>query len=592
MSRPAGVLLALVVSLVAPGAIRAEMPSVAIGLIAPMVGRSAGAGAAHKSSTEWALAELHYTLEGPTGPVLIRLIPRDDGSDPELAAREASELVHDDGVVAILGPVNSASTMAVLAVPGLDVPVVSPLSTAPELTAPRSRWFFRATINDRDRMRRYADYIDDRLGARGAAVLLYEDDAYGRGLAEALRDHLSPAPVMAATWTELGADGTPAGWRRLAEGAGFADAVLARLPEGPLDVFVLGTSEGADAIGRGLDRRLRAGRGAGLRFFFVGGVQLFLAGAPDGSITIGEPTVDAVADEFVADPSTLRVLRDERQTFLVTSFEAARFVVPAAIERVLADGGSLDDPARFRDSLRQVLGSHAFDSLVPWRKIRFVDGALQDPPATPIFKLARAAQRLDRMEPPPWFVFHVPRETRFLEEPMRATIERFPVGDEDIEVQVLNERGDRVASEQVRLTGGKGTLVYHPLHTGRYRLWSSAVHVPSQPHFEVGWTWDYPLAVLGAIAGCLLGAGRPSSLRWPLRLLVAVGTGAALFVISSWGRDTALAGIVPLPSFHAVPSINAFLVGLVGGWGGHELLLRILRVFTGDASAKRSVPAH
>lgn len=592
MSRPAGVLLGLVGLLMAPGAIRAEPPSVAIGLIAPMVGRSARVGAAHKSSTEWALAELHYTLVGPTGPVLVRLIPRDDHSNPELAARAASELVHDDGVVAILGPVNSACTMAVLAVPGLNVPVVSPLSTAPDLTAPRNRWFFRATINDRDRMRRYAHYIDDQLGTRGAAVLLYEDDAYGRGLEEALRDHLSPAPVMTATWTELGADGTPAGWSRLAKDVGFADAVLARLPEGPLDVFVLGTSEGADAISRGLDRRLRTGRGAGLRFFFVGGEQLSLPGTADESFTIGEPTIDAVADEFVADPSTLRVLRDERQTFLVTSFEVARFVVPAAIERVLADGGSLDDPARFRESLRQVLSDNGFDSLVPWRKIRFVNGALQDPPATPIFKLARTAQRLDRMEPPAWFVFHVPRETRFLEEPVRATVERFPVGDEDIEVQVFDERGNQIASEQVRVTGGKGTLVYHPSHTGRYHLWSNAVHVPSRPHFEVGWTWDYPLALLGAIAGCLLGAGRPSSLMWPRRLLAAIGTGVALFVISSWGKDTALAGIIPLPSFHAVPSINAFLVGLVGGWGGHEILLRILRVFTGDAAGARSGPAH
>jgi hypothetical protein len=592
MSRSAGVVLILLLALVRPGATRGEMPSVAIGLIAPMVGRSAKIGAAHKSSTEWGLAELHYTVEGPGGPLFLKLIPRDDRSDPELAAREASELVRDERVVAILGPVNSASTMAVLAVPGLDVPVVSPLSTAPDLTAARNPWFFRATINDRDRMRRYADYIDDRLGPRGAAILVYEDDAYGRGLADALRDHLSPAPVMAVTWTELGADGTPAVWSRLADGRGFTDAVMARLPDGPLDVFVLGTNEGANAMGRGLDRLLRAGRGAGLRFFFVGGEQLFLAGAPDGSVTIGEPTVDDVADDFVADASTLRVLRDERENFLVTSFEAARFVVPPAIERVLADGVSPDDPAAFRDALRRVLGSHPFESLVPWRTIRFVDGALQDPPPTPIFQLARAAQRLDRAQQPPWFVVHVPRETRFLEEPVRATVERYPVGDEDVEIQVLNERGDRVASEEVHVTGGKGTLVYHPPRTGRYRLWSSAVHVPSRPQFEVRWTWDYPLALLGAVAGCLLGAGRPSSLRWPLRILAAAGTGLALFVISSWGRDTALAGIVPLPSFHAVPSINAFLVGLVGGWGGHELLLRILRVFTGDTAAKQSVPAH
>ena len=589
MPRTIGALLVLLLS---PVAIPADMPSVAIGLIAPMTGRSARAGAAHRSSTEWGLAELRYTLAGPSGPVLVRLLPRDDHGDPSLAAREATDLVRRDGVVAILGPVNSASTMAVLAVPGLDVPVVSPLSTAPDLTASRNPWFFRATINDRDRMRRYAEYIDRRLGARGTAVLVYEDDAYGRGLADALHDHLVPAPVMAATWTELGADGTPAGWMRVADGRGLADAVLTRLPPGPLDVFVLGTDEGANAIGRGLDRRLRGSRGAGLRFFFVGGEQLFLAGAPDGSVTIGEPAVDDVADQFVADPSTLRVLREEPEKFLVTSFEAARFVVPAAIERVLNDVRSLDDPVAVRDRLRVVLENQAFGSLVPWRKIRFVDGALQEPPTTPIFQLTRAAQRLDRVEPPAWFVLRVPHRTRFLEEPVRATVERFPPGDDDIEVQVLNERGDRVVSEEVRVAGGKGTFVTYPAHPGQYHLWTSAVHVPSEARFEVRWTWDYPLAVLGAIAGCLLGAARPSALRWPLRLLAAAATGVALYVISSWGRGTALGDIVPLPSFHAVPSVNAFLVGLVGGWGGHELLLRIVRIVTGDAPAQRSVPAE
>ncbi len=589
MSRIRGVVLVL---LLWPGPGRAETPSVTIGLIAPLVGRSARAGAAHKSSTEWALAELQYMVEGPAGPVVLRLIPRDDASDPEVAVREATALVHGDGAIAILGPVNSASTMAVLAAPGLDVPVLSPLSTAPALTAPRDPWFFRATINDRDRMRRYAEYIDEHLGARGAAILVYEDDAYGGGLADALRDHLLPAPVMSVTWTELGADGTSDGWMRLSDGMGIADAVLARMPEGPLDVFVLGTDEGANAVGRGLDRRLRASRGSGLRFFFVGGEQLFLAGAPDGSVTIGEPAVDETAEQFVAEPSTLRVLRDERAKFMVTSFEAARFVLPAAIERVLADGGSPDDPAAFRQRLREVLDHQAFNSLVPWRTIRFVDGALQDPPATPILKLSRAAQRLDRMEPPPWFVFRVPRETRFMQEPLRASIERFPAGDDTVAVQVLNGRGDRVATEDVRVTGGKGTLVYYPSRTGPYRLFTGAVHVPSGPRFTVRWTWDYPLAILGALAGCLLGAGRPATLRWPLRLLTAAATGVALFVISSWGRETALAGIVPLPSFHDVPSVNAFLVGLMGGWGGHELLLRIVRIFTGDGPAGSGAPAR
>jgi len=43
---------------------------------------------------------------------------------------------------------------------------------------------------------------------------------------------------------------------------------------------------------------------------------------------------------------------------------------------------------------------------------------------------------------------------------------------------------------------------------------------------------------------------------------------------------------VPLPSFHTVPAVNAFLVGLVGGWGGLELLLRMVQAVTGVAPAR------
>lgn len=589
---------ALFVVLLACGAAHAAGPSVAVGIIAPLTGRSSGAGFAHKKSTEWGLGVHHYSVRGPSGWVTIRLVERDDRSNEDEAARAAEELVREEGVIAIVGPVNSSSTAAVLQ-KKLEVPVVSPLSTAIDLTSPRDPWFFRATIDDHERMGRYAEFIDRQKLRQGRAVLVYEDDTYGRGLAEALWKHLKErGEVLRKTWGELGADGTDEGWKRLADGVGFSDAVLSELPKGPLDVFVLGTNKGSTAIGQGLDRRLRVSQRAAVQFFFVGEPRFFLEGAPEGSITIGEPSLDDVPEQFLPDASTVRVLNRDREGFLVTSFEVACFVLPAAIKQVLAGGTRPEDAKEFREGLRKVLEEHTFDSLVPWRKIKLSNGRLEELPTTPVFQLKRTPKRLDRVEPPPFLVLRIPARARFFAEPVRVSVERFAVagdgmrfvvaGNDTIKMQVLNEHEDVVAEEQVPLAGGKGTFVYYPRGTGQYRLRTSAAQLPGDASFEVRWTFDFPLAVIGAIVGLLLGMGRPSSLRLPWRVAAGVLTGLVLFVISSWGRDSALASIVPLPSFHAIPWFNAFLIGLVGGWGGLELLLRIVQAITGVSPTQRS----
>src|SRR5262245_4039955 len=110
MRRTVGALLVL---LLTSGAAQAVARSVAVGVIAPLTGRSARAGYAHESSTEWGLERLQYVVQGPGGLVEVRLVVRDDRGDEAEAARVAEELVTQLGVVAILGPVNSASTLAV-----------------------------------------------------------------------------------------------------------------------------------------------------------------------------------------------------------------------------------------------------------------------------------------------------------------------------------------------------------------------------------------------------------------------------------------------------------------------------------------------
>ncbi len=119
----------------------------------------------------------------------VELLVRDDSTSPELAITIASELVADPRVVAAVGHVNSAATLAAAQVyndPRHALVNVSPASSAPAISE-AGLWTFRVTPTDLLHGPALARWAYNRLDARRATVL-YSNDEYGRGLRTSFAD--------------------------------------------------------------------------------------------------------------------------------------------------------------------------------------------------------------------------------------------------------------------------------------------------------------------------------------------------------------------------------------------------------------------
>jgi branched-chain amino acid transport system substrate-binding protein len=114
----------------------------------------------------------------------LALVRVDDEGTGAKAAAVAQELVDADSVLAVVGHANSSATVAAARVYDGQLAAVSPSASSPEITG-LSRWLFRVipsdSVNGID-LARFAT----KLGHKRAAIL-YENNSYGRGLADSFR---------------------------------------------------------------------------------------------------------------------------------------------------------------------------------------------------------------------------------------------------------------------------------------------------------------------------------------------------------------------------------------------------------------------
>ena len=132
------------------------------------------------------LAVDHINAAGGLLGRQVVLITGDTNTDPTRAVEEARRLVEVEGAVGIAGPVASSTTLPVgesICGP-LQVPCVTPAATSPQLSlADDDGFLFRATISDAAQGPVLAQLAQDQ-GYQRVGVL-YRDDPYGQGLAEA-----------------------------------------------------------------------------------------------------------------------------------------------------------------------------------------------------------------------------------------------------------------------------------------------------------------------------------------------------------------------------------------------------------------------
>ena len=161
-----------------------------------------GFGLANRRGVELAVAEINAA--GGVNGRQITILFRDDRGDGSRAAEIAQEFVDLEEVSAVIGHVTSGAMIAAAKVYDGNLAAVATTASSAALTG-ISPWVFRVISSDSANGVDLARFAE-RLGKRRAAVL-YENDPYGRGLADAFRRQFSGEIVG---FDPIDADGTDA----------------------------------------------------------------------------------------------------------------------------------------------------------------------------------------------------------------------------------------------------------------------------------------------------------------------------------------------------------------------------------------------
>jgi ABC-type branched-subunit amino acid transport system substrate-binding protein len=165
-----------------------------IGVLAPLTGSYAGFG---KDMTEGIRLALEKTNQYLSPEDQIEAVVRDTGGDSVNALKEARELIQQEGVVAILGPVAGSETTAVAALANQEkVPILCPAATRDTLSS-IGPYVFRNSMTNEIQGRVLAHYAVDKMGIKNFGIISPQD-AYGDVLADSFRKQ---AESMGATIT-------------------------------------------------------------------------------------------------------------------------------------------------------------------------------------------------------------------------------------------------------------------------------------------------------------------------------------------------------------------------------------------------------
>src|SRR6266542_1390732 len=146
-----------------------------------------GDGVMTRRGIELALDEINRA--GGIRGAPLRLEARDDQADPARATAIAQDFVSNPRIVAVVGHVNSGAMLAAAKVYDGQLAAVATSASSPDLTGV-SPWVFRVISSDSLNgagLGRFASQIGGTDPVMKRAAVLYENDSYGRGLADAFR---------------------------------------------------------------------------------------------------------------------------------------------------------------------------------------------------------------------------------------------------------------------------------------------------------------------------------------------------------------------------------------------------------------------
>ncbi len=179
-------LLSLVLSLVLVlGTISAlaEGETLLIGGLAPLTGPASVYGIAARQAADMYIKEINAA-----GGVLgkqVKIEWLDDKHDPTECVNAYMRLSDTEGITAILGPVTTAPTLAILDMVVEDgLPMITPTGTGDAITAEASANVYRACFKDSFQGKVMATFAAKSLGAKKVAILYDNTSDYSSGIME------------------------------------------------------------------------------------------------------------------------------------------------------------------------------------------------------------------------------------------------------------------------------------------------------------------------------------------------------------------------------------------------------------------------
>ena len=309
-------------------------------------------------------------------------VTADATRDPSVAVERALHLVETEGVHAIVGPNASSASLPVAqrVSAKLSIPTISPSASSPELSKVEDNgYFFRTTLSDTAQgpvlARVTRDRGFDNIG------MVYQDDSYGRGLADAFErawDGTLRRVSVGTTQTNFLAEldrSAEAGAEALVV-ISFGDQALSlvrqSLDQGLYEHFIFGDAAKRESI-----------VGA------IGGDKLAGMYGTAGASAPGNAATAQWESSFIEEHGELPVLAYVKETY-----DATVALALAAQAAASLDGASI------RDHLREVAGPPGETVLATPAGIANGLSLLADEQANR-FRWSRQHSRLGRQRRPP-----------------------------------------------------------------------------------------------------------------------------------------------------------------------------------------------
>lgn len=150
--------------------------SLKIGVIGDFSSESVDMGIAMRNGISMAMEK--FNAGGGVDGREVEIIFYDDEGDPTKATTGAQKLIEQDGVVALLGNPNTATSIASVKVStASEVPQIVPIAQSPEVMEPFSPWSFRVSATNPMDIKVLIDYMKEKKWNN--VGILYDTSAYG-----------------------------------------------------------------------------------------------------------------------------------------------------------------------------------------------------------------------------------------------------------------------------------------------------------------------------------------------------------------------------------------------------------------------------